>query len=188
MLAWWRTKLLMGPRQRATPEDLEHQRLELSQRLKSKARDYTLRNCTEFLGTYLVGFLPMAMHGFVWMFAPTSDTSWVRAEAWLFVMIICAALFGDVWQERRRDGGDGTTATLMAFFGALGTIAGALGYALLTLRPSVPVVLAAADRSVWWIVGLVAVVYFFYRLPTLRREATEEAERKIALSAKSRMK
>lgn len=161
----------------------EQQRSEEARRrarsIWAKQWDYGLRNCVEFaLSVYLVGFLPLIMHWIVSMFAPPqTDWRWVRAEAWLFVMVTSAAALGDSWRERRRN--DGVLTLVFALFGGLGSCTGALAYAMLMLQPvNAAGVTAGFGRTVWWVVWIVGILFFLMRLPLLVQNAREEAESK----------
>jgi peptidoglycan/LPS O-acetylase OafA/YrhL len=168
-----------------TPDELQAAVAKLKSDLRRKTSDYTTRNCLEFILTvYVVGILPLGMHRFVALFSMPPDWYWVPAEGWLFVMVTCAAAFADTWRERRRD--DGTLTLLVALFGIIGTIVAALAYGFLMLRPGkVEGIVTAVASPVWWVAGVVAVVYLVYRFPALRESASQEAERKVGPKAKS---
>jgi hypothetical protein len=169
------------PRKPATQELTVEEGGQRSRRVFIKQWDYGIRNCLEFvLSVYLFGFLPLIMQLLVSLFSPPqTDMRWVPAEAWLFVMITSAAALGDSWRERRRS--DGTLTLLVALFGGLGACTGALAYAMLMLQPAnARAVTTGFHHAAWSVVVIVAILYFFIRLPSLVQSAGDEAERKIA--------
>lgn len=172
------------PKVKPTPEQAAALATELNSRVKRKQRDFTARNCIEFvLSVYLVGVLPLSMHFLISLVARPLDWYWVPAEGWLFIMVICAAAFGDAYRGRRQD--DGTLTLIAVLFGGFGAIIGALGYAFLMLRPAnASALVGAVTGAVWWTSGAVAGVYLAYRYPSLQQSASEEAERTVGIQAK----
>jgi hypothetical protein len=174
----------MSARGRLTAEEQAALAVELKRRIESKTRDLTCRNCIEFIiSVYVLGALPLGMHWLVVAVSNPSDFTWIPPETALFVMVTCAAAFGDAWQDRRRE--DDTMNLLIAIFGGLGTLTGALAYALMMLKPPAAASITAIfQAAVWPAAFVVAILYLLYRLPDLRKSAGEEAERKIAEAAK----
>jgi len=165
-----------------TDEQREEEERLLKRNFSRRQIDYTVRNCLEFvLSLYVVGFLPLAMHTAVSLFEPPAqdDRRWVAAEAWLFVMVTSAASLVESRRERRHS--DGTANLIVALFGGLGAITGAFAYALITLQPpGAAEITLIFQRAIWWTVGIVAILYLVIRIPSLARDAGEEAERKVA--------
>lgn len=174
-------------RPKKTEEQLQAEQRERKRKIGWRAFDYTCRNCMEHvvLSVYLVGFLPLSMHWGISFLGPADDRRWVLAEAWIFVMITCAATFGDAWQQRRKS--DGTITLAFAIYSGFGTVFGALAYGILMIEPQpLGFLIPYLKGSAWVWVAIVGILYLAIRFPGLRDAAKSEAVRKIDQESKSK--
>lgn len=172
----------MSPRPKLTPEQKRDANALREKRFRGVRADFMTRNCAEFiLSVVLVGFLPLILHSVVFLFFPQkNDGRWVPAEAWIFVMVTSAAIFGDAWKNRRRH--DGTLALGASVFGGCGVAAGAFGYAIISVNPtSAAVITQWFTRGVWWSGAIVAIVFLVVRVPDLWENASADARTKLAI-------